>query len=170
MLIRPETPEDHAAIAEVNRAAFRGPLEAMLVERLRSDGLLIVSLVAVDQAGKIVGHILFSIATMVTTEGDRIPVASLAPMAVLPSDQRRGIGGRLVERGLEACRQARHRAVIVVGHPNYYPRFGFSHSVVSRLTNPFATDDAFMGLELVSGSLSGLEGRVVYPDAFELFA
>lgn len=72
----------------------------------------------------------------------------------------------LVERGIEACRRAQYGAVIVVGHSSYYPRFGFSHALVARLENPFATGDAFMGLELMPRSLSSIEGRIVYPEAF----
>ena len=73
----------------------------------------------------------------------------------------------LVERGLEACKQAGYRAAIVVGHPNYYPRFGFSHALVANLENPFANGDAFMGIALARGSLSGLDdGRIVYPEVF----
>ena len=166
MIVRPETAEDHAAIAGVNRAAFDGPLEAALVDRLRREGLVIASLVAVDAFGRIVGHLLLSPARIVTRGGE-VQAASLAPMAVLPSHQRRGIGSMLIERGIEAGKRAGYPAVIVVGHPGYYPRFGFSPAVVTRVTNPFAAGDAFMGLELVPGSLSGVEGRVVYPEAFD---
>lgn len=167
MLIRAETHGDEDAIARVNCAAFGGDEEAQLVERLRKDGLVIVSLVAVDDSGQIVGHILFSPVTIVTDTNER-QIASLAPMAVVPSCQRQGIGVRLVEQGLQTCKQAGYRAVIVVGHPNYYPRFGFSSAFVARLDNPFGSGDAFMGLELARGSLSDLEaGRIVYPRAFE---
>ncbi len=96
MLIRPETPDDYAAIREVNLAAFGSLLEAALVERLRDDGLVIASLVAVDDAGQVVGHILFSPVMIMATEGDQMQAASLAPMSVLPSRQRRGIGSMLV--------------------------------------------------------------------------
>ena len=170
LLIRPETPDDYAATRKVNLAAFGSPLEATLVERLRGDGLVIASLVAVDDAGQVVGHILFSPVTIMTTEGDRIQVASLAPMSVLPSHQRRGIGSMLVAHGIEVCRRAHYRAIVLVGHPSYYPRFGFSHAVVAGLKNPFVADEAFMGLELVRGTLSGIEGRVVYPEAFDEFS
>jgi putative acetyltransferase len=166
MLIRPESVQDHAAVAGVNHAAFGGQVEAKLVERLRGDGLVIVSLVAVDDSGQVAGHILFSPVAVVAATGE-IQVASLAPMAVLPSHQRRGIGSMLVEHGIEACRRYGYDAIIVVGHPAYYPRFGFSHALVARLQNPFAADDAFMGLELVRGSLSGVEGKIVYPSAFD---
>ena len=166
MLIRAETTDDHASVATVNIAAFGGEEEARLVDLLRKERLLIASLVAVDDAEQVIGHIALSPATLLVGSNER-QVASLAPMAVVPSRQRQGIGSMLVDRGLHACRNAGYRAVIVVGHPNYYPRFGFSHALVEKLANPFATGTAFMGLELARGALSDVEGgRVVYPEVF----
>lgn len=166
MLIRREAGGDYDSINRVNRQAFDGDQEARLVELLRKESFIITSLVAVDDAGEVVGHVLFSPATIVIAADER-QVASLAPLAVVPSRQRRGIGSRLVEHGLHECKLAGYRAAIVVGHPNYYPRFGFSHALVSTLENPFANGDAFMGVELARGSLSGLgQGRIVYPDVF----
>ena len=166
MLIRPETRDDHAAIADVNAAAFGGDQEARLVDLLRKARLLIASLVAVDDSGQVVGHIAFSPATIVTGSNER-QVASLAPMSVVPAHQRQGIGSMLVDCGLQACREVGYRAVLVVGHSGYYPRFGFSHALVERLENPFTAGMAFMGLELARGALSDVEGgRVVYPVVF----
>jgi putative acetyltransferase len=165
--IRAESDEDIAAIDRVNREAFGGDVEARLVEALRHERAVIASLVAVDERGQIVGHILFSPATLITPSHE-MRVASLAPMAVIPARQRTGIGSMLVGRGLQECKRAGYRAAIVVGHPNYYPRFGFSSAVVEHLNNPFAKGDAFMGIELAHGSLSGLDdGRIVYPDAYK---
>jgi putative acetyltransferase len=165
VLIRPEQDGDQAAIAAVNRAAFPTEEEARLVDLIRSEELVIASLVAVDDDGLVVGHILFSPVTVVTAAKEMI-VASLAPMAVLPTRQRAGIGSMLVRQGLKACEERGYKAVIVVGHPTYYPRFGFSHELVRGLENPFATGKAFMGLELADGTLEGRIGRVVYPNVF----
>ena len=99
MLIREEIPDDRPAVAELNRIAFGGDCEARLVDRLRSAGLVIVSLVAV-QDGEIVGHVMFS-ELAIESEPGVIQAASLAPMAVTPKHQRRGIGSALVGRGLE---------------------------------------------------------------------
>jgi putative acetyltransferase len=165
--IRPETSDDYAFIDQVNREAFGGDEEARLVILLREQGSVITSLVAVDESDHVVGHIMFSPATIVTTSHE-MRVASLAPMAVTPAKQRRGIGSMLVARGLQECKRAGYRAAIVVGHPSYYPRFGFSPHIVSTLENPFAKGDMFMGVELSRGALSDLgAGRVVYPDVFD---
>jgi len=163
--IREETPQDYEAIREVNRLAFQQEDEGQIVDRLRADGLVIASLVAVED-GAVVGHILFSELPIETDRG-LLRAASLAPMAVRPERQRRGIGSALVLRGLEVCRQRGYSIVVVVGHPSYYPRFGFSAERARNLRSPFA-GEAFMGLELVAGALEGLEGRVRYPEAFGL--
>ncbi len=163
-LIRDERPGDLEAIGDVNRLAFGGEAEAILVDRLRAGGCVIASLVA-ETAGRIVGHILFSEVRIDTPDG-AVPAASLAPMAVLPHFQRNGIGAALVRRGLDVCRERGWSIVLVVGHPRYYPRFGFSAALAGRLRNPFAFGDAFMALELAPAALAGISGTVVYPDAF----
>jgi putative acetyltransferase len=162
--IRPETGQDQKAIWSVNRAAFEGDAEANLVDALRDGGFVEVSLVAeVDR--EIVGHILFS-RVAITTNFGTVDVLSLAPMVVLPSYQRQGIGSRLVEAGVEACREAGHRIVVVLGHPEFYPRFGFSSALAEPLQSPFGGGEAWMALELVPGSLEGVEGRVEYSPPF----
>lgn len=165
MRIRPETPLDLEAIREVNRLAFGREEEAEIVDRLRADGLVIASLVAEGNGG-IAGHILFSRLPVETPAGT-LAAASLAPMAVRPGCQRQGIGSALVRAGLEACRSAGLPAVIVVGHPGYYPRFGFSARLAQTLRGPFR-GPAWMALELTPGALSGIEGVVRYPAAFRL--
>jgi putative acetyltransferase len=161
--IREETPADLAAIREVNRLAFGRDDEARLVDALRDGGYARASLVA-EVDGQVVGHLLFSDLPIVTREGTT-PALSLAPMAVIPSHQRRGIGTMLVREGLRACRDAGHQVVIVLGHPEFYPRFGFSAKMAERLKAPFS-GAAFMALELVPGALAAVAGEVRYPPPF----
>src|SRR5262249_18798527 len=129
-VIRPETPADCDAIREVNERAFGGTDEARLVDALRDGGDVRASLVAGDD-GRSVGHILFS-DLPTATPGGAVAALALAPLAVVPGRQRQGIGARLVREGLRACRDAGHR-IVVVGHPEYYPRFGFSAKLAERL-------------------------------------
>jgi putative acetyltransferase len=163
--IRPETAADFVAIRQVNEAAFDGTEEADLVEALRSEGLVLLSVVA-DLNGQVVGHILFSRMSIETPAGGVAAVA-LAPMAVLPAYQRQGIGGQLVRYGLDALQGRGEGIVIVVGHPEYYPRFGFSAARARSIENPFASD-AFMALQLHAGALDRIRGKVRYPEAFGL--
>jgi putative acetyltransferase len=165
MRITPEGPDDAPAVAALNREAFGGADEVALIERLRADRHVAVSLVAVEDAG-FVGHILFS-DLAVELDGRPIRAVSLAPMCVRPDRQRQGIGSALVRAGLDAVRDAGWRAVIVLGHPEFYPRFGFSADLAARLAAPFA-GPAFMALELVPGALAGTRGTVTYPPAFRL--
>jgi putative acetyltransferase len=168
LVIREEIPADHDAIREVNRQAFNGDAEATLVDRLRASGAVIVSLVAV-QNGEVVGHILFSDLPIDYGATATIHAVSLAPMAVAPKFQRRGIGSALVQRGLELCRERGKSIVVVLGHPEYYPRFGFSAELAKPLESPYSgLAAAWMALELVPGALDGIKGTVRYPEAFEV--
>lgn len=163
--IRAENAADADAIRSVNQAAFAGREEADLVEKLRIQGDVLISLVAeLDQ--RIIGHILFS-RMWIETPADRIAAVALAPVAVLPEHQRCGIGGRLIRYGLDWLRDRGERIVIVVGHPAYYPRFGFSMEKARPLESPFS-GDSFMAMELDPGALDGICGRVIYPAAFGL--
>jgi putative acetyltransferase len=165
LAIRPESAADHQAIRQVNRLAFGQDAEARLVDALRDGGYVRASLVA-EQDGKVVGHILFSDLPIVTEAGT-VPALALAPMAVLPQFQNQGIGSALVRRGLVVCKEQGHRIVVVLGHPQFYPRFGFSSKLASSLTSPFGGGDSWMALELVPGALADVAGRVVYPPPFE---
>ena len=163
--VREESPADVAVIREVNRAAFGGDDEARLVDLLRAEDCVLVSYVAMD-GDRLIGHILFSPLTIEPARGE-LAVAALAPMAVLPEWQRRGVGSALVRAGLDKCRRQGIGAVIVVGHPEYYPRFGFSAALARNLQSPYPDlGDAWMALELTPGALSGVSGRVRYPEAF----
>ncbi len=155
--------EERSAIRAVNTAAFGGRYEADLVDKLRADGCAIVSLVAEVDAG-IIAHIMFSRMWIKTPAGLTSAVA-LAPVAVLPEHQRKRTGGRLIRQGLDLLQSRGENIVIVVGHPDYYPRFGFSREKARSLQSPFPAD-AFMAIELSSGALDGIRGAVVYPPAF----
>jgi putative acetyltransferase len=162
--IRPEQNDDRKAIWSVNRAAFKTDAEADLVDALREGGFAEISLVA-EVDGEIVGHILFSRLPIITEAGT-IDAVGLAPMAVLPGHQRQGIGSRQVKAGLQACREQGHRIVVVLGHPAYYRRLGFSADLARPLASPFGGGDAWMALELVPGALAGVQGRVEYRPPF----
>ena len=154
-------PHERSQIRAVHEAAFGRPDEADLVDNLRVEGVVLASIVA-EVDGRIVGHILF---TRMSIEG--VPAAALAPLAVLPQFQRRGIGGELITRGLGVLRGSGERIVIVLGHPDYYPRFGFSTEKARDLESPFPPE-AYMALELTAGALDGVRGKVKYPRAFGL--
>ena len=163
-LIRAEAPGDHAGVRAVNVAAFETPAEADLVDALRAQARPLVSLVA-EEASTIVGHILFS---PVTLPGHpALALMGLAPMAVIPGRQRAGIGSALVRAGLEACRRLAADAVVVLGHPAYYPRFGFAPGVRTGLACEYDVPaEAFMVRELRPGALRGATGNVQYHAAF----
>lgn len=164
IIIRGETPEDYAAVWRVNALAFGGETEATLVDKLRAASPHI-SLVAVE-GSRVVGHIFFSPATVESDPADFAAVA-LAPLAVLPEYQNRGVGSRLVRRGLEECKSQGHEVVFVLGHPSYYPRFGFSPAGAKGISCEFpAPDEAFMVAELRPGALGGRTGLLRYRPEF----
>lgn len=167
IIIRPEEPEDHAAVRRVNERAFEQPAEADLVDRLRSRGAATLSLVAVRN-GEVVGHILFSPVTVESDDETRATALGLGPMAVEPGRQRTGIGSLLVEAGLERCREAGHPGVVVLGHAGYYPRFGFVPASRYGLSSEYdVPDEVFMALELREGAFSGDAAKVRYRPEFD---
>ena len=163
--VRREQPGDVNAIRMVNEAAFGRPDEADLVDRLRGAGTVLGSFVA-EQQSSIVGHILFT-RTIIDAGAEPVPSVALAPLAVLPMHQSLGIGSEMVRFGLDWLRTRGERSVLVLGHPHYYSRFGFSTGRAASLVTPFPRD-AFMALELVAGALDGIRGSVRYPAAFGL--
>jgi putative acetyltransferase len=160
-----ERAADADAVSAVNTAAFGRPDEARLVERLREYARLYLGLVA-DADGTVVGHILFTPVTLHCYQAPYV-VLALAPMAVLPAWQRRGVGSALVREGLVACRAAGHDVVVVVGHPAFYPRFGFVPArPLGLMSEPPYPDEAFMVAELTPGALRGRRGVVLYGGDF----
>ena len=166
MRIRSERKEDVVHIRAVNLAAFETALEADLVDALRAQASPFLSLVAADgDEAAIVGHILF---TPVTLEDSRdLRLMGLAPMAVLPAKQRQGVGSALVREGLAHCRSLHVDAVVVLGHADYYPRFGFAPASRFGIRSEYdVPDDVFMALELREGALQGRNGVIRYHPAF----
>jgi putative acetyltransferase len=161
MIVQREEPQDVPAIRYVNEQAFGGTGEANAIEALRDRGQLTLSLVAVID-NRVVGHLLFTPATIETPD-HTWPALGLAPLSVLPEYQRQGIGSALMRAGLAECARLGHERVIVLGHPNYYPRFGFVRASQYGIRCEWdAPDEAFMVLELQRGSLDGVSGVAKY--------
>ncbi len=165
--VQPEGEAHYTAIHEINTLAFGRDNEAGLVKKLRKSTNFIpeLSLVSI-KSGKVVGHILFSRINIETKTGS-VPALALAPMAVYPEFQNRGNGSKLIRQGLERCRYLGYKVVIVVGHPTYYPRFGFTSARAKGLKAPLPLpEEAFMVIELDPDALNGISGMVIYPPEF----
>jgi putative acetyltransferase len=168
MIIRPEKKSDYAAIHKVNELAFGRRLEADLIDELRETDSFIpeLSLVAIQNA-EVIGHILFC-RVIIKSKKSATSALALGVMAVLPEYQNKGVGSKLVLRGLEDCRRLGHEVVGLIGHPGYYPRFGFLPARDRGLNVPFPVpDEAFMVLELVPGALKVAQGMIIYPPPFQ---
>jgi putative acetyltransferase len=167
ILIRPEGPEHADGVRMVEEKAFGRSGEADLCANLQAAGGVLLSLVALDD-GQVVGHVLFSPMTLESGE-KRMELAGLGPVAVLPERQREGIGARLIRAGLEEIRQQGLPAVLVLGHPSYYPKFGFQPAsrFGIRCSYPNVPDDAFMAQELRPSALEGWEGVARYRPEFD---
>ena len=163
--IRSEQGSDRSAVFGVHARAFPSDAEARLVDALRAQASPLVSLVA-ELSGEVVGHVLFS---PVSVGGGPYGASSmgLAPVSVLPEHQGRGVGSALVRAGLAACAALGTRLVFVLGHRDYYPRFGFTPAADHGLHYAALERDApFFALELVPGALSRASGRVEYHPLF----
>jgi putative acetyltransferase len=164
MVLRAEEPRDQKAIWAVEREAFGRNEEADLVDNLRSADAITLSLVA-ELDGAIVGHILFS---PMTLNGKIAPVVALGPVGVASNQQRTGIGGELIRVGTKRCREMGYELCVLLGHPTYYPRFGFVPANPHGLTNNLDVNgDPFMVLELVKGALNRTSGLVAFHPAFD---
>ena len=163
--IREEMAKDQAAVRRLNEVAFANGPEAALVDKLRDACENYVSFVAVEQ-GSVVGHILF---TPVTLDNGGLVGMGLAPMAVLPSQQRRGIGSLLVRHGLEHLRRSGCPFIIVLGHPQYYPRFGFEPASRYKLSSQWqgVPDEAFMVVVFDRDALPRAGGIARYRGEFD---
>ena len=173
IIIRNEMLEDIDAIRIVVEKAFGTAEEAILVDRLRDAGKATISLVATEDE-QIIGHILFSPVTIESnkTQANDSSVAAigLAPLAVLPEFQNRGVGSLLTRAGLDECRKAGYECVVVLGHPHYYPRFGFVPSVRYQIKSEYdVSDETFMILELKEGVLQNQSGIAKYQPEFNEF-
>ena len=163
MTIRHETASDEEAVRRVERAAFGEDTEAELVDALRQGGKYMLSLVA-EVDGEIVGHLLYT-PLRVESEAGVIEFPTLGPLAVSPEQQKLGIGTRLVEAAHEELRAAGHKAIFVLGHVSYYPRFGFSPA--REFDVHYQNDrDSWMALELTPGALRDVSGQAVYAEEF----
>ncbi|HYH86672.1 MAG TPA: N-acetyltransferase [Pyrinomonadaceae bacterium] len=165
VIIRAENAEDREAVRKVNESAFGRVGEADLVDALRENEPRHISLVA-DDDGRVVGHIFFSPVTVESSAGDWAAMG-LAPMAVLPEFQGRGVGSGLVREGLAECLRAGHEVVVVLGHADYYPRFGFTPARSLGIECEFPVpEENFMVAELKDGALAGRKGKVRYRPEF----
>lgn len=167
IIVRAETPDDVAAVRRVNELAFRRMDEATLVDALRVAARPYISLVAEVDGQQVVGHIFFSPVTL-EMEGRTPVMMGLAPMAVLPEYQKQGVGSRLVREGLSECCRTGCGAVVVLGHPEYYPRFGFVPASRIGLRSEYPVpEEVFMVMELTPGVLSSARGLVKYHPEFD---
>jgi predicted N-acetyltransferase YhbS len=166
MKIRQEQKSDHKKVYEINKQAFDQENESKLIEKIRvGEGFVPELSLVAELDGEIVGHILLS-KIKIVGEAEYESLA-LGPMAVVPKLQRQGIGGKLVNTGLEIAKKLGFESVIVVGHKDYYPKFGFEKASKWGIKCPFEVpDEAFMAIELVENSLKNKAGTVVYPKEF----
>lgn len=167
LLVRVETVEDRDAVDRVHRLAFGREDEARLVRELRASEAFLPELSLVSERDhEVIGHLLLT-KLRIRGDGASTEGLALAPMAVLPEHQGRGVGSELVRHGLDEARRQGHALVVVLGHPEYYPRFGFTPAQDRGVEPPFVCPrEAFLALELVPGALEGVRGVVDYAEPF----
>jgi putative acetyltransferase len=166
--LRHETGKDYSEITRVNDLAFGRTAEGKLIKQLRKKDYFVAELsIVAEYNGKIVGHLLFT-PVEIRSNLQKHQTLTLAPMAVLPEYQKKSIGKLMLIFGLQEAKDLGYRSAVVLGHPSYYPRFGFEPASKWEITSPFpAPDEAFMALELLSGGLQGISGKVVFPEEFQ---
>ena len=162
--IREEQIDDIQSVHNLNTLAFETDAEADLVDLLRENARPVISLVAVD-GDALVGHIMFTPVEL--SSNPSLKILGLAPIAVMPDRQRCGIGSALASEGLDRCSRTGAGAVVVLGYPAYYPRFGFAPASTMNIDCEYdVPDEVFMVIELVAGHLSGTGGTIKYHTAF----
>lgn len=167
--IRQETISDYEHVYDLVKAAFTAddcpaPDEQELVLRLRKSRAFVpqLSLVAVQDGGKLIGHILF---TEVKVSGQTL--LALAPLSVLPDAQNQGVGGKLIREGHGIAAALGYKGAIVLGHAGYYPKFGYVPANRFHISAPFEVpDDSFLAIQLQENGLQGIRGVVEYPKEF----
>lgn len=164
--LRTERARDFPEVERVHSLAFGGPAEATLVRQLRKSDAFVPELsILATRQGWIVGHVLFSKISLVS-EGKNLNALSLAPVAVLPELQKRGIGKALIEEGIDRAEQLGFGAILVLGDPEYYGNFGFELRLAQKIESVYA-GEYFAGLELINGTLTGIaSAKAEYPAAF----
>jgi predicted N-acetyltransferase YhbS len=165
MELRPETEADHAAVANVTAAAFGEPKNASLLEAIRASAEFVPELTLVaEDGGRIVGHVMYSYSAL---EGSAVQLLQLSPLSVVPDRQGEGIGAELTRESLRLADERGEPLVLVLGHPTYYPRFGFRPASTLGLLapNPEWPDEAFMAVPLTAYDPS-LRGRVTFAPPF----
>jgi putative acetyltransferase len=164
LLIREEVASEREAIHKVHENAFDSPLEAKLVDLLRLRGKSSISLVA-EEYGKVIGHVMFS-PVDIDPPSPGWNTLGLAPIGVIPERQRQGVGKALINGGLMMCRSNGVGAVVLLGDPEYYQRFGFKRAGDFGLGNEYQAEDEFMVIELIPEFLEGIAGMVRYAAEF----
>ncbi|MEJ2595236.1 MAG: N-acetyltransferase [bacterium] len=167
VILRKENNSDYADIVRVNDLAFGRKAEGNLVNALRKTDLYIPDLsIVAETDSQVVGHILFY-PVFIHDKGKKFATLTLAPMSVLPDFQKKSIGKLLVLYGLQVAHDLNHSSVVVLGHPSYYPKFGFQPASKWNIKSPFpAPNEAFMARELKKGGLQNVSGKVEFPEAF----
>jgi len=167
IIIRPEEQKDFPILYKLNELAFNQEDESILIEKIRQSEIYVPELCLLAELNQqIVGHIVFS-TNQIKVKNTIYASLALAPMAVHPDFQNKGIGGELIKAAIGKAKKMDYLSINVLGHPNYYPKFGFKKSTFWNIKCPFdAPEEAFMFIELQINSLVGKEGTVVYPQIF----